>query len=503
MAVAVIMSAFALVVSVSGLALGSSRPRWTRDQGSWWIGHSIGAHEGNYQFFQAVRRQYRCAHMSEYRSEPADRLDQQWRHFGVHVHMEHRLGRRDKTVACNSIRRVHFRKLSLGWSRLRIGCDEDFPYHREPCIGHRRLHERRGHLHLHAERRGYAPRMTSEFPQWIRAVGCPRGSADHDESTVLLRCRLSGRGSRRRAGPLPRRRAEGGERRMPLPGRAGGRVEGRQADRRSGLDGGSRLVRGQHRAAPVRLPLGERAGIGATTNGGFVPTSDLAGSELSDGGEADLSIVYARGRWEIWEDNMILVGYYPESLWQSSCRRGSARCWCSGTGAADRGRDGGGARLAGGHGQVGRVARAAAPAGARRRLAEHRTTAERGTSMNTDVEDLLRDGMERFTTEVHAPVGLACRAGAAAPAAPAARRPAPRWRAAAAAIAAGVTFAATDGSPGERRGGGPHGRVCDQAGRERAGEREPGLRRPVRRPDWGTTSPGHTAGETGWRRSSR
>ena len=31
--------------------------------------------------------------------------------------------------------------------------------------------------------------------------------------------------------------------------------------------------------------------------------------------------------------------------------------------------------------------------------------------MNTDVEDLLRDGMERFTTEVHAPVGLAGRAG--------------------------------------------------------------------------------------------
>ena len=31
--------------------------------------------------------------------------------------------------------------------------------------------------------------------------------------------------------------------------------------------------------------------------------------------------------------------------------------------------------------------------------------------MNTDVEDLLRDGMERFTTGVHAPVGLAGRAG--------------------------------------------------------------------------------------------
>ena len=33
--------------------------------------------------------------------------------------------------------------------------------------------------------------------------------------------------------------------------------------------------------------------------------------------------------------------------------------------------------------------------------------------MNTDVEDLLRDGMERFTAEVQAPAGLARTAGAA------------------------------------------------------------------------------------------
>ncbi len=31
--------------------------------------------------------------------------------------------------------------------------------------------------------------------------------------------------------------------------------------------------------------------------------------------------------------------------------------------------------------------------------------------MNTDVEDLLRDGMERFTGEVRAPAGLARAAG--------------------------------------------------------------------------------------------
>jgi hypothetical protein len=52
--------------------------------------------------------------------------------------------------------------------------------------------------------------------------------------------------------------------------------------------------------------------------GGFVPTSALAGAESGVGGEADVSIVYERGRWEIWEDKFILVGYYPESLWQKA-----------------------------------------------------------------------------------------------------------------------------------------------------------------------------------------
>jgi hypothetical protein len=69
--------------------------------------------------------------------------------------------------------------------------------------------------------------------------------------------------------------------------------------------------------------------------------------------------------------------------------------------------------------------------------------------MNTDVEELLRDGMERFTAEVHAPAGLAGRAGWL-------HRQHRRGLAAratvacgaAAAIAVGVSFAATDGSAG-------------------------------------------------------
>ena len=52
--------------------------------------------------------------------------------------------------------------------------------------------------------------------------------------------------------------------------------------------------------------------------GGFVPTSELAGAELSPGGEADLSIKYESDRWEIEEDGYILIGYYPESLWQNA-----------------------------------------------------------------------------------------------------------------------------------------------------------------------------------------
>ncbi|HTZ30175.1 MAG TPA: hypothetical protein VMC83_39645 [Streptosporangiaceae bacterium] len=67
--------------------------------------------------------------------------------------------------------------------------------------------------------------------------------------------------------------------------------------------------------------------------------------------------------------------------------------------------------------------------------------------MNTEVEELLRDGMERFTAQVHAPAGLAGGAGRL-------RRQHRRRLAAraavacgaAAAIAAGVTVAATGGS---------------------------------------------------------
>ena len=49
--------------------------------------------------------------------------------------------------------------------------------------------------------------------------------------------------------------------------------------------------------------------------------------------------------------------------------------------------------------------------------------------MNTDVEDLLRDGMERFTTEVHAPVGLQAGPGGCTGSTGGGWRPAPRWRA--------------------------------------------------------------------------
>jgi hypothetical protein len=69
--------------------------------------------------------------------------------------------------------------------------------------------------------------------------------------------------------------------------------------------------------------------------------------------------------------------------------------------------------------------------------------------MNTDVEDLLRDGMERFTEEVRAPAGLA--GGAGRLHRQHRRRLAARATVAcgaAAAIAAGATFAASGGSAG-------------------------------------------------------
>ena len=56
----------------------------------------------------------------------------------------------------------------------------------------------------------------------------------------------------------------------------------------------------------------------ACDGGGFVATSELAGAELASGGEADLSIRYADDRWEIIEDGYILIGYYPESLWEKA-----------------------------------------------------------------------------------------------------------------------------------------------------------------------------------------
>jgi hypothetical protein len=64
--------------------------------------------------------------------------------------------------------------------------------------------------------------------------------------------------------------------------------------------------------------------------------------------------------------------------------------------------------------------------------------------MNTDVEELLRDGMERFTAEVRAPAGLAGAAGRLHR-----RRQAARTTMAcgtAAAVAVGVAFAATSGA---------------------------------------------------------
>jgi hypothetical protein len=69
--------------------------------------------------------------------------------------------------------------------------------------------------------------------------------------------------------------------------------------------------------------------------------------------------------------------------------------------------------------------------------------------MNTDVEELLRDGMERFTADVHAPAGLA--GGAGRLHRQHRRRLAARAAVAcgaAAAIVAGVAFAATGGSAG-------------------------------------------------------
>jgi hypothetical protein len=69
--------------------------------------------------------------------------------------------------------------------------------------------------------------------------------------------------------------------------------------------------------------------------------------------------------------------------------------------------------------------------------------------MNTDVEELLQDGMERFTAGVHAPAGLA--GGAGRLRRQHRRRLAARTAVAcgaAAAIAAGVTFAASGGSAG-------------------------------------------------------
>jgi hypothetical protein len=63
---------------------------------------------------------------------------------------------------------------------------------------------------------------------------------------------------------------------------------------------------------------GQPACYNDCAGGGFVPTSELAGAELSSGGEADLSIRYAGGRWVIEEDGYIQIGYYPESLWRNA-----------------------------------------------------------------------------------------------------------------------------------------------------------------------------------------
>ena len=96
--------------------------------------------------------------------------------------------------------------------------------------------------------------------------------------------------------------------------------------------------------------------------------------------------------------------------------------------------------------------------------------------MSTDVEELLREGMERFTEGVRAPAGLARTAG----------RLHRRRRTARAAVAGGTAAvtAAAGGAviitrgPGTRPAAarpGAHGRVRDQPGRERARQPEHGL----------------------------
>jgi Sigma-70 region 2 len=74
-------------------------------------------------------------------------------------------------------------------------------------------------------------------------------------------------------------------------------------------------------------------------------------------------------------------------------------------GAAVRGRDRGAARLFAGHRQVGHLPGAGPAQGTRQPLAPAR--ARKAAGMNTDVEELLAEGMQRFTAEVQAPAGLA------------------------------------------------------------------------------------------------
>ena len=88
--------------------------------------------------------------------------------------------------------------------------------------------------------------------------------------------------------------------------------------------------------------------------------------------------------------------------------------------------------------------------------------------MNTDVEELLRDGMERFTAEVRAPAGLARTAERLH------RRRLHRPRrggggtvaVTAAAVVAVIVGPRRSGPDWPRRGPGAHGRVRDQPGRE-------------------------------------
>src|SRR5262249_31139573 len=95
-------------------------------------------------------------------------------------------------------------------------------------------------------------------------------------------------------------------------------------------------------------------------------------------------------------------------------------------GAAHRGRDRGAARLLGGIGQVRRSTGAVAAArtggdgpGARKRAraghprrGRNRTQANGGTIMNGDVEELLREGLDRLTAQVEVPPGMVGRARA-------------------------------------------------------------------------------------------